>query len=145
MYLSDKAAKLRKLLKVLLNERQDRGVENPSETVFFNTLVDLVEDISKEIDLLNNKTQEIEEYSENMSMDLHDIQELVIKNLSLNEDDDDNDDEHEDHEGYNDEFITLQCPFCEELFFIEPDELGENVECPFCNKDVNSQENRIKH
>lgn len=145
MYLSDKAAKLRKLLKVLLNERQDRGVENPSETVFLTTLVDLVEDISKNIDLLNNKTQEIEEYSENMSMDLHDIQELVIKNLNFDDDSIDDVDEHDEHEGYNDEFITLQCPFCEELFFIEPDEMGDVVECPFCNKEVNSQENRVKH
>ena len=141
MYLSDRAANLKKLLKTMLDERHNQGVENPSEAHFFTELMDFVEDISKNIDLLTNKTQEIEEYSENMSMDLHDIQEILIKNLNI----DDNEDDEIDKEGSNKEFITLQCPFCEELFFVEPEEYGDVVECPFCNKNVNSEENRVRH
>ena len=54
-------------------------------------------------------------------------------NHNANEDKDDEDIYYDEGD---EEFVTLQCNFCEELFFIDVKESGTTVECPFCKKQV---------
>lgn len=146
-FMSNKTDEIRLLLKSL------KTPENSPEKALYSALVELLDDISKQHDLLNAKLQELEDFTESMSMDLHDIQEIIIKNLDLDSlDNNSNACECEDgkceccgDEAREDDFYTLQCPFCEELFFIEKDELDETIDCPFCNKPVKAIDNIVKH
>lgn len=136
-YLSTKSEQLRQMLKDL-----DKPKDS-SEMKLYSALIDLVDEVTKQQDLLGNKLEELEEFIENMSMDVHDIQELLLKNLDLDALEKPEPQEGDDEER-PDDFYTLQCPFCEELFFIERDELDLEVDCPFCGKKVVAADNLVK-
>ena len=119
-------------------------------------LVRIIEKLANQQDLLYNKINELEEINENLAMNLHDVQEIILKNFDLEDCGDETcdcghcdgdcqscDDECDEYRP--DSFYTLQCPFCEELFFIEKDELDQSVECPFCSKEIKAAENLVKH
>lgn len=113
------------------------------EYIYIKETIKLCEDMAGHIDLANNKIEELEMEIEELRGAIKDIQEVIVKNLDLEpiekpEQQDDFDEERVD------DFYTLQCPFCEELFFIEKEELDQEVDCPFCNKKVVAVDNLVK-
>ena len=136
-YLSDKTDAIRNLL------REIDLPKDSAEMKLYRALVDITDKIAQQQDLMVNRIEELEETVEVMSMSIHDLQEVIVKNLDLEpvevpEKGEDFDEEHID------DFYTLQCPYCEELFFIENDELDQDIPCPFCGKSVKAIDNIVK-
>lgn len=119
-------------------------------------MLDILEDVAGKQDLQTVKIDELEEELEYQNSVIKDMQQIILENFDLEELEEKHEHEHgcdcgcndcggECDEKHIDEFYTLQCPFCEELFFIENDELDETVDCPFCNKPVKAIDNLVKH
>lgn len=114
------------------------------------SMLNIIEDISAKQDLQTVKIDELEEEIEYLNTVIGDMQQVIIENFNLENSMEENGHEHNYHcedcdEEHIDEFYTLQCPFCEELFFIENEELDQTVDCPFCNKPVKAIDNIVKH
>lgn len=114
------------------------------------SMLNIIEDISAKQDLQTVKIDELEEEIEYLNTVIGDMQQVIIENFDLENSMEENEHEHNCHcedcdEEHIDEFYTLQCPFCEELFFIENEELDQTVDCPFCNKPVKAIDNIVKH
>lgn len=113
------------------------------EYILIKEIISLCEDMAGHIDLANNRIEELELEIEDLRNAVRDIQEVIVKNLDLEPVE-----KPEQEEGFDeervDDFYTLQCPFCEELFFIEKEELDQEVDCPFCNKKVVAVDNLVK-
>ncbi len=43
-------------------------------------------------------------------------------------------DEEDDEE--EDDGFMIECPFCENTFILDVDEMGEKIKCPICNKEI---------
>lgn len=41
------------------------------------------------------------------------------------------------------DFFSVQCPFCQEVFFVEKGEYEDNIECPLCNHLVAVMDNLL--
>ncbi len=136
-FLSDKTEVIRSIL------REIDLPKDSSEMKLYKALVDMVDQIAQQQDLLTNKVDEIEQTIEELSMSIHDLQEVIVRNLDLEPIDKPEQGEDFDEE-HIDDFYTLQCPFCEELFFIENDELDQEIPCPFCGKNVKAIDNIVK-
>ena len=136
-FLSDKTEVIRSIL------REIDLPKDSSEMKLYKALVDMVDQIAQQQDLLTNKVDEIEQTIEELSMSIHDLQEVIVRNLDLEPIDKPEQGEDFDEE-HIDDFYTLQCPFCEELFFIENDELDQEIPCPVCGKNVKAIDNIVK-
>lgn len=114
-------------------------------------ILSLTEEVLTKQDLQTVKNDEIEEELEYLTGIIKDMQQVIIENFDLEEaaaqkHEHSCDCGHDDCDSAHiDDFYTLQCPFCEELFFIENDEIDGETECPFCNKTVVAAENIVKH
>lgn len=136
----------------------------PKQKNLFQQLTDLTAAVLQQQDLLTARILELEEQCDQATERLNDLQLQFLQNFDLDEcgmpqrqtkighscdcghphsHGDECDCEDCDPER-PDDFYTLQCPFCEELFFIERDELDLDVECPFCNKTLKAAENIVK-
>ena len=122
-----------------------------------NEMLLTIEKLANGYDILVNKVNELEEINESLELNLRDVQQIILKNFDFEDihtDDEDCDCGHcngdcqdcdeECDDARPDSFYTLQCPFCEELFFIERDELDQAIECPFCGKEVKAVDNLVK-
>lgn len=156
-FLSDKITEIKnELKKASLTEEQK---------ALFAKLTDLTESALQQQDLLTAKLLETEEKADETAQQLRDLQILFLQNFDVDEcgmpqtqtsdihTDCNCGHDHSHGDGCDceecdpdrpDDFYTLQCPFCEELFFIERDELDLDVECPFCSKTVKASENIVK-
>ena len=133
-----------------LKEKIEERKDSPDYGLMKEMLA-LLEDVAGKQDLQTVKNDEIEEELEYLTSVIKDMQQVILDNFDLegaveeqHAHECDCGDEHCDHE-HIDEFYTLQCPFCEELFFIENDEIDGEVECPFCQKKIVAAENIVKH
>ncbi len=136
-YLSDKIDDIRTILKDIDLPKDS------AEMKLYRALVDITDKMAQQQDLMVNRIEELEETVETMAMSIHDLQEVIVRNLDLEPIDKPEQGEDFDEE-HIDDFYTLQCPFCEELFFIEKDELDLDIPCPFCGKEVKAVDNIVK-
>lgn len=138
---------------------------SPRQTILISKLTDLTERALQQQDLLTAQLSETEEKYEELAQQLRDLQILFLQNFDVDECGMPQTQTSDIHAGCEcnhdhqhgetcdcgecdpdrpDDFYTLQCPFCEELFFIEKDELDLEIECPFCSKPVKASENIVK-
>lgn len=157
MFNSDKAAGLKAKFAEQLKTNAVSGelAEN---------LLDLIAELSAEIDILKLRVEEANEKADSVSdnleyvnSNLQLIRDRIVGEISVDTDeytaakpgaehshseecgcgehaDKANESIYFDEEP--EEYITLQCCCCEELFFIEKHDEREIVECPFCRKHV---------
>lgn len=100
------------------------GVEydkSSKEGKIFDAILDALEEITDEMELMEEDIDDLEEFVEALDEDLDDIEEFL-------ESDDDDDD---------DELITLTCPSCGRMNSFDPEILWESdddveVICPNC-------------
>ena len=117
--LSEKVAHLRGLLEGLNLD------EKGKESKVFTAIADVLENIAEELDLLERKHEELDDFVDAIDGDLSDLEEAVY------DDDDDMDDDDED-----DDVVNYVCPHCGEEIPLDTDliALGENLACPNCGK-----------
>ena len=53
--------------------------------------------------------------------------------------------EHDCGDDSFEDFLTVQCPFCQEIFFLERAEYEDNVECPLCGHTVAVLDNIVEN
>lgn len=99
-----------------------------------------VEDISDDIDTLNEYTDEIDH-------DLGDLEECVYDEAEDDSDDDDYDDDDdedddEDDEDDDEDFIEAVCPECFDTVYYDSTLEGKEIKCPNCDKTINPDENK---
>ncbi len=144
MNYSDEISKLAKLAAT----QRDNGRVDPVTEEIIEGLLTLVKNLASDYEDLNERLKQNEEFSETLSMDLFDVQSLVLKKsglenenddltgvdlaqlfAQLNEDDEDDDEHdhcdcgcghHHDHDDYDDDDF-------------DGDSGSEAVRCPFCN------------
>lgn len=128
-------------------------LKNTPNYDLLKSIIEILEEVAGKQDLQTVKIDELEEKTEYQDSMINDIQKVIIDALDLTEIEEKDEKEcdcddchHEEHQKDRvDDFYTLQCPFCEELFFIENYEINNTVECPFCNKSIKASENIVKH
>ena len=128
-------------------------LKNTPNYDLLKSIIEILEEIAGKQDLQTVKIDELEEKTEYQDSMINDIQKVIIDALDLTEIEEKDEKEcdcddchHEEHQKDRvDDFYTLQCSFCEELFFIENYEINNTVECPFCNKSIKASENIVKH
>ena len=128
-------------------------LKNTPNYDLLKSIIEILEEVDGKQDLQTVKIDELEEKTEYQDSMINDIQKVIIDALDLTEIEEKDEKEcdcddchHEEHQKDRvDDFYTLQCPFCEELFFIENYEINNTVECPFCNKSIKASENIVKH
>ncbi len=116
MGVSEKVAYLKGLMEGMkLDESSDNGK-------LFKALVDVLDEITLELDGLTDEVGEIGDGLDVVSDDLEDLEKLVY------DDEDDDDEEDEDETVY-----ATTCPECEEQIFFDEDYLEDGmIVCPNC-------------
>ncbi len=103
--------------------------DNKKETKLFKAIIDVVENLSKDIDDVYEELDSIWEETDNISEDLSDVEEAFFGD----ECDDcpfNDDDEEDEEDGYE-----LTCPLCGAAVYIDADaDLEEGVQCPSCGE-----------
>lgn len=147
MNYSDEIAKLAKLAAL----QRDSGKVDPVTEEIIEGLLTVVKSLSSDYAELNERLRQNEEISESLSMDIFDIQSLVLKQTNadtngdltgvdlaqffaqMNQEDDDDEDEHNhcdcgcDHEHHHHNHVD------EDYDEEDGDEGSTFVRCPFCN------------
>ncbi|MBE6895647.1 MAG: hypothetical protein E7477_00980 [Ruminococcaceae bacterium] len=118
---------------------------------FTESMFDMLNKNEMRLSEMEERLLKLEDFSDILSMDLYDIQSVLLKNLDSDDFSDEEDDElglfdghcHEDgcdccdHDCDDDDEDTeasfIRCPFCNTLIFISKEE-GEDITCPFCNE-----------
>ena len=153
MFNSSKAQELKDKYAIQLHASGQSGQ-------IISDLLDLVSELAAEIDMLRLKAEEADEKAdavtdnlEYINSNLQLIRDRIVGEIKVDVDeytahgagdhkcDCGHDHENEDNSIYFDEeeqeqYITLQCCNCEELFFTEKGDDNRIVECPFCHKYV---------
>ena len=131
-----------------------------------------VDVIGSRLDEIEEKTENFETYTEHLSASLQSLRDCIVGDVRIDTDaytadydgshggeecdcgcDDgehscghscgDCDHGHCDEDDAYEDFITVQCPFCQELFFVERAEYEDNVECPLCGHSVAVLDNAV--
>ena len=118
--LSEKVAHLKGLLEGLnLDEKGKDGR-------LFAAIADILDGIAEEVDLLERKHEELDDFVDAIDSDLSDLEDIVY------EDDEDGDEEDDEDDGT----VTYICPHCGDEISLDTDliDLSEDLECPNCGK-----------
>ncbi len=151
MTLNEKAAYLKGLAEGL-------GLDTATpEGKIINALVELVGELSNEIEMINGDLDEVLDFVDDMDADLDDLEDYVYGEDDLDDDDDDYyfDDEDddwcdgdcEDCEGCDDgeifvdeDFNEVTCPICKHEFYIEKTMDATDITCPNCKERFDASE-----
>lgn len=145
-------------IKEIINQKKDS-----EDYGLMLAMLGILESLAEKQDMQTVKLDELEEEIEYQNSVIKDMQQVILTELGFAEEKEAESEEEtqphshiHDHSGHGhecscgcedgekEEFYTLQCPYCEELFFIEGDEIDKVVECPFCDKSVKAAENRVE-
>lgn len=114
-------------------EGLDLGDESKEQKVL-QRVIDLLEDMTDEIEQLRVDYEELFEYTEAIDEDLTEMEEDFYDEDE--DDDDDDDDEFEEFEGG----FSIECPNCREIVVVDDDILDQEssieVTCPGCGEVV---------
>lgn len=94
-------------------------------------LIDLVDDMSLQLEDMDDRTSELEEYIEAIDEDLADVEEDIY------EDDDEDCDEDDDMD--DEGFIEVECPHCREVVYLDEEmfqDEDEEILCPNCGEPI---------
>jgi hypothetical protein len=113
-------------------EGLDLGDESKEQKVL-QRVIDLLEDMTDEIEQLRVDYEELFEYTEAIDEDLTEMEEDFYDD---DDEDDDDDDDFEDFEGG----FSIECPNCREIVVVDDDILDQEssieVTCPGCGEVV---------
>ncbi len=113
-------------------EGLDLGDESKEQKVL-QRVIDLLEDMTDEIEQLRVDYEELFEYTEAIDEDLTEMEEDFYDDDG---EDDDDDDDFEDFEGG----FSIECPNCREIVVVDDDILDQEasieVTCPGCGEVV---------
>ena len=143
MNYSDEISKLAKLAV----EQRSTGKVDPVTEELIEGLLTLVKNLASDYASLDERLKQSEEFSETLSMDLFDIQSLVLKNMNAEKADDltgvdlgqyfaqmNQEDEDDDHCDCGCDHEHHHHHHAEEVFEDEDYEEGSSfIRCPFCN------------
>lgn len=116
------SAEFKNVIKTLEENIKDTETLELVKVQMFNLYNSFFEEISKLEDLANSRMAEISQMQANMEEKLKGI-EKEVKNISV--------DIYGEEEGEYD--FTVTCPYCNNEFTVEVDELGNEITCPECN------------
>lgn len=116
------SAEFKNVIKTLEENIKDTEILELVKVQMFNLYNSFFEEISKLEDLANSRMAEISQMQANMEEKLKGI-EKEVKNISV--------DIYGEEEGEYD--FTVTCPYCNNEFTVEVDELGNEITCPECN------------
>lgn len=116
------SAEFKNVIKTLEENIKDPETLELVKVQIFNLYNSFFEEISKLEDLANSRMAEISQMQANMEEKLKGI-EKEVKNISV--------DIYGEEEGEYD--FTVTCPYCNNEFTVEVDELGNEITCPECN------------
>ncbi len=96
--------------------------ENKKETKIFKAIIDVLENLSEDIDCVYDDLGEISDEIDAVSEDLSDLEDIVY--------DDEFDDDWDEYEEYE-----IECPNCGEIISVDEDTVMEGgIECPNCGE-----------
>lgn len=98
--------------------------ESKQENQILVKIIDILNDMSLELEDLNESVDTLNDYAEELDEDLGDVEEYLY------DDDDDDDDDDE-------EFYEVECPNCGEKIYVDEDLDNDEIECPNCNTKFN--------
>ena len=132
--LTDRASFLRGLAQGMqLNKESNEGK-------LLTEIIDVLGEMAKEMEKLQEAYDELNEYVESIDDDLADMEEVLFGEEGEDGDDEDidDDDDDEDDDEEDGETISYACPHCgHELQFNAGDvDFDEDVICPACKKPV---------
>lgn len=174
MYLSTRLDAIKKTLNTLCKtatEEEKSFYESLYDLV--SATAQQVDVIGSRLDELEEKTENFETYNEHLSASLQALRDCIVGDVTVDTDayTADYDEHHHDgcdcsceHEHEHDgcgcdcdecehdcgddsfeDFLTVQCPFCQEIFFLERAEYEDNVECPLCGHTVAVLDNIVEN
>ncbi len=108
--------------------------EESKEQKVLHRIIDLLEEMTDEIEQLRVDYEELFEYTEAIDDDLTELEE------DFDEDYDDDDDDDEDEFDAFEEGFTIECPNCREIAVVDDDILDEEgsieLTCPGCGEAI---------
>ncbi len=119
------SSEFKNVIKILEENIKDQEELELVKVQIFNLYNSFFEEISKLEELANSRIAEISQMQASMDEKLKGI-EKEVKNISV-----DIYGEEENEDGEYD--FTITCPYCNNEFTVEVDELGNEITCPECN------------
>lgn len=170
MYLSTRLDAIKKTLSALCktaSEEEKKFYEALFDLV--SATAGQVDVLGSRLDELEEKVEQFDTYNEHLSASLQALRDCIVGDVSVDTDaytadydehhrdggcdcgcdcDEDRDcdcDEcsHGREDDSFEDFLTVQCPFCQEIFFLERAEYEDNVECPLCGHTVAVLDNLV--
>lgn len=126
--IKEKIAYLRGLM-----EGSDFVGQDTHAQAVWNRLLEILDDLSDQVEALRVGLEETDEYLEALDSDLSDVEDEVYGDPD--DDDDDDDDEVE--------FVEMECPDCHETVYFEREFLDDDdveISCPECGRVLYSSE-----
>ena len=129
---------------------KESGALSGEALALAESLLDNLNKTETRLGEIEDRLMKLEDFSDIISMDIYDIQSILLKKADNITDDDYEDDEeehehsHEHHcddcdcdeheDDYEDESEAsfVRCPFCNTIIFIKRDD--EQLSCPFCGE-----------
>lgn len=98
------------------------------EGKILSEVVDILKEISEEIEILHEDNADLEEYVDSIDEDLADVEELLY--------DEDYDDEMDEED---DDFMEIKCTNCGETVYVDENIMNneKSITCPNCHKSIN--------
>lgn len=126
MTVTEKVAYLKGLMEGLSID-----TEKP-EGKILKAMADILDDLSVSVSDLEEDMDDIKEYVDELDDDLTEVEDIVYDDA---EEDDDSDFEDEDDEDEGGDFVEVECPYCGETVYFDPEDVDpENIVCPSCNQ-----------
>ena len=100
-------------------------------------MLEALEEISEELEAIEARQDEAEQYIDELDSDLGDVEEFLFADEDEDEDEDDEEyDEDDDGEGID--FIEYECPHCKTSVYYDQEafDLEEEHLCPECGKEL---------
>ena len=95
--------------------------ETKQENQILLKIIDILNDMSLELEDLNEQVDTLNDYAEELDEDLGDVEEYLF----------------DDDEGDDEDFYEVECPNCGEKIYIDEDLDNDEIECPNCNTKFN--------
>lgn len=105
--------------------------DSTKEGKLLKAIVDVLGDISEDIDSLEDYTTELSEQVDAIDEDLDALESEFYEYDEYDDDDDD------DYADFDAEYYDVVCPNCEKEFSIDEEVLlQESLDCPFCGENI---------
>ena len=126
MTLTEKAAYLKGLA-----EGISLDADKP-ETKLINAMLDLIGDLTQAVSKLEETTDTLHDYIEDIDEDLGEVEEFIM--YEFGDDDDDEDDDDFDEDDDDEDYYEITCPSCGEVICFDETVDPSDLVCPACHE-----------